>query len=182
MAGIQDTAIAQLNARLAAIPLVMGYLPECWQAGLNIMLEKVLGNFKVKLLCIILLFEVDCNFNTKWLGRAFMWQAEELYFLTEEQYGSRRYKDVIMQCLNKRLWHNYSPHQAQCWIHFYVAKAPVLPLTMMVLLWAGSPLPQPITLAGLLSIPKDDEVLLVPMISTLHSNFLPLKQHATHHA
>jgi len=71
------------------------------------MLEKTPGNFEVECLHIILLFEVDCNQNNKWLGPAFMKEAELWDLLAVEQYGSRRNKDVIMQCLNKRLWYDY---------------------------------------------------------------------------
>jgi len=107
MAGSQDAMIAWLNAQLVGIPLLAGYSPTRWQKGLNIMLEKVLGNFDVEQLWIILLFEVDCNFNNKWLGQAFMHQAELLTLPVDEQYGSRRHKDAITQCLNKCLWYNY---------------------------------------------------------------------------
>jgi len=77
------------------------------------MLEKAPGNIKVERLWIILLFEADCNQNNKWLGHAFMKEAELGDLLTVEQYGSRCHKDAITQCLNKRLWYDYirSTHQ-----------------------------------------------------------------------
>ncbi len=45
-------------------------------------------------------------------------------------------------------------------MHFHVAKAPVLSFTMTALLAAGDPSPQLFALAGLSSIPNDDEVLV----------------------
>jgi len=61
----------------------------------------------VEHLHIILLFEADCNQNNKWLGRAFMKEAELWDLLAAEQYGSRHNKDAITQCLNKWLWYDY---------------------------------------------------------------------------
>jgi len=71
------------------------------------MLEKAPGNIDVEWLRIILLFEADCNQNNKWLGWAFMKEAELWDLLAVEQYGSRCQKDMITQCLNKRLWYDY---------------------------------------------------------------------------
>jgi len=36
-----------------------------------------------------------------------MHQAKLLTLLMDKKYSSRRYKDAIMQCLNKCLWYNY---------------------------------------------------------------------------
>jgi len=55
---------------------------------------------------IILLFEADFNANNKWLGRAVMINAETLELLANEQYGSRRNKAVVLQCLNKGLFYD----------------------------------------------------------------------------
>jgi len=88
IAGTHDNQIAQFNAYMAAIPVTMGYSPNCWRHGLNVMLEKTPGNFEVECLHIILLFEADCNQNNKWLGQAFMKEAELWDLLMVEQYGS----------------------------------------------------------------------------------------------
>jgi len=92
---------------MAEIPARTGYSPSRWRHGLNVMLEKMPGNFEVERLCIILLFEADCNQNNKWLGRAFMREAERCGLLASEQYGSWWNKDAITQCLNKHLWYDY---------------------------------------------------------------------------
>jgi len=107
IAGTYDQQIAQFNAFMAAIPALTGYSPSRWWHGLNVMLEKIPGNFEVEWQQIILLFEADCNQNNKWLGRAFMKEAERCGLLADEQYGSRWNKDAITQCLNKRLWYDY---------------------------------------------------------------------------
>jgi len=107
IAGSQDERVASLNAGMAALPAMTGYSPNRWRHGLNVMLEKAPGNIDVERLRIILLFEADCNQNNKWIGRAFMREAERHDLLAVEQYGSRRYKDAITQCLNKRLWYDY---------------------------------------------------------------------------
>ncbi len=107
IAGSQDERVASFNAGMAIIPAATGYSPNRWRHGLNVMLEKAPGNIDVERLRIILLFEADCNQNNKWIGRAFMKEAERGDLLAVEQYGSHRYKDAITQCLNKRLWYDY---------------------------------------------------------------------------
>jgi len=95
--------IMVINAALANIPLWTGFSYQCWQTGLNIMIEKTTGDFNVEKLRIILLFEADFNSNNKWIGWAVMYQAEKNLLLADEQYGSRKFKSAIHQCLNKCL-------------------------------------------------------------------------------
>jgi len=66
---------------LVEIPLLTGYSPKRWHHGLNVLLEKLISNYEVEHLCIILLFTADANFNNKWQGRAAMAQAEQLALL-----------------------------------------------------------------------------------------------------
>jgi len=70
------------------------------------MLEKVAGNVNVEKLRIILLFEADFNYNNKWLGRAIMFNAESAGMMADEQYGSRKNKSAIVQCLNKTFFYD----------------------------------------------------------------------------
>jgi len=79
---------------------------------LNVMLERLAGNDNAKKLHIIMLFAADFNNNNKWLGRVTMKLAEEHNILAPEQYGSRKNKAAITQCLNKQLFYNY--HQFNC--------------------------------------------------------------------
>jgi len=70
------------------------------------MLEKSPVNFNVEKLCIILLFEVYFNSNNKWLGCTVMLNVEQFNLLAPEQYGSRKQKSAIAQCLNKLLFYD----------------------------------------------------------------------------
>ena len=56
------------------IPLTSGYSPQRWRKGLNVMLQKQVGNINVEKLRIIVLFEADFNTNNKWIGRAVMYK------------------------------------------------------------------------------------------------------------
>jgi len=70
------------------------------------MIEKTSGDFNVKKLRIILLFEADFNTNNKWIGQALMYQVEQAHLLVDEQFGSCKFKLAIYQCLNKQLFYN----------------------------------------------------------------------------
>jgi hypothetical protein len=67
------------------------------------MLEKEKRNFRVDKLRAILLFEAAFDQKNKKLGREMMYTAERLQQVAKEQYGSRKNKAAIDQCLNKRL-------------------------------------------------------------------------------
>jgi len=67
MAGTSNPTIAVFNTRLANLGFTTGYSLKRWRKGLNVLLEKQLGNLNVEKLCIILLFEGDFNNNNKWL-------------------------------------------------------------------------------------------------------------------
>jgi len=106
MVGTCNPDILIFNATMADIPLKTGYSPARWHEGLNVMLKKTPGNFNIEKLRVILLFEADFNSNNKWIGRAVMRNAEALNLLAEEQYGSRKHKAAVLQCLNKGLFYN----------------------------------------------------------------------------
>jgi len=106
MAGTFNPEIAVINAHLANIPLRTGFSYDWWKKGINVMIEKTCGDFNVKKLRIILLFEADFNANNKWLGRAIMYKAETAHAIAPEQYGSRKHKSAIFQCLNKQLFYD----------------------------------------------------------------------------
>jgi len=99
--GMFNPTITVVNARIANLGSATGYSLKQWQTGLNVMLEKQVGNFNVEKLCIILLFEGDFNQNNKWLGRVAMFHAEAHRQMAKEQYGSQKEKVVDIQCLNK---------------------------------------------------------------------------------
>jgi hypothetical protein len=88
---------------MAHIPYISGYSPVRWQQGTDVMSEKKKGNFRADKLRAILLYEAEFNQNNKKLGRDMMYTAERLQQVAKEQYGSRKDKAAIEQCLNKRL-------------------------------------------------------------------------------
>jgi len=65
IAGTFNPEILVLNAALANILLRMGFSYARWKKGINVKIEKTMGNFNVKKLRIILLFEADFNANNK---------------------------------------------------------------------------------------------------------------------
>ena len=103
IANSHSPLFGSVDAALARIPALTGYLPLRWQQGLNVMLEKKPGVTKVSKLRTILLYEADFNHNNKLMGRAMMRYAEQNQLLAPEQYGSRRGHSAIYQCLNKVL-------------------------------------------------------------------------------
>jgi hypothetical protein len=50
-----------------------------------------------------LLYETSFNQSNKKLGRGMMYTAEHLNLVAKEQYGSRKHKAAIEQCLKERL-------------------------------------------------------------------------------
>jgi len=101
MVGMFNPIIAVFNARLANLGFTTGYSLKCWQTGLNVMLEKLAGNFNMEKLCIILLFEGDFNQNNKWLEWAVMFHTKTYQQMAPEQYGCCKEQSVNIQCLNK---------------------------------------------------------------------------------
>jgi len=88
MARTFNPDILIFNTTMVDLPMKTGYSPRRWREGLNVMLEKILGNYNVQKLRIILLFKADFNANNKWLGQAVMMNAETLELLADKQYGS----------------------------------------------------------------------------------------------
>jgi len=79
-------------------------LPKMVEKRFKCTAVKILGNSNLDKLRIIVLFEVDFNYNNKRVDRAVMWSVEVAGGL--EQYGSRKHKLANLQCLNKRLLYN----------------------------------------------------------------------------
>jgi len=87
IAGTFNPEIMVINAALADIPLQTGFSYQRWQTGLNIMIEKTMGDFNDEKLHIILLFEADFNSNNKWIGWAVMYQAGKTSFWLTNNMG-----------------------------------------------------------------------------------------------
>lgn len=95
--------LAAFDTTMASICYDTGHSPRLWQQGLNCMLEKKKGNFRVDKLRAILLYEADFNMLQKILGRDCMFLAEELQAVAKEQYGCRKEHSAVNQGLNKTL-------------------------------------------------------------------------------
>jgi hypothetical protein len=77
ISGTTSPAPRTWNRAMAHIPYASEYSPERWQKGINVMLEKKKGNFRVDKLRAILLYEANFNRNNKKLGRDVMYTAEQ---------------------------------------------------------------------------------------------------------
>ncbi len=106
-AGIYSKLINAVHMALSAIPLRTGFSYNQWQKGINVMLEKSLGNFQVNKLWIILLFEADFIQLNKHIGRLMMYHAEQYGLVAGKQYGNRHGHSSITQSLNKHLTFNH---------------------------------------------------------------------------
>jgi hypothetical protein len=106
IAGVSHDDISQFEATMSSIPWETGYSPKRWQQGLDVMIEKKVGDIDVEKLRAILLLEPDFNQGNKWLGKQLMANAEREFLLAPEQYGSRKFHEAINQGLNKVLTFN----------------------------------------------------------------------------
>ena len=84
-------------------PLSAGYTPKCWKLCLDVMLLKKAGATQVDTLRTIVLFQPDCNYAFKFVGREMMKNAEKHCTLAPEQFGSRKNHRAINLAVNKVL-------------------------------------------------------------------------------
>jgi len=101
--GTFNDLINAVHTALLVIPLKTSYLYNRWRKGINIMLEKLPGNFQVDKLRIILLFEANFNQLNKYIGHEMMYHAEQYGLMAGKQYSSRHGHSLITQSLNKCL-------------------------------------------------------------------------------
>ena len=76
-AGLSNPYIKQFDHAMANFLFRSGYSPERWRQGLDAVIPKKIGNNFIEDSRTILLFELDCNFNNKILGRKLMRTAEQ---------------------------------------------------------------------------------------------------------
>jgi len=89
-ASAQDNLLAELQCILTRIPLFTGYMPHRWKKCLDVMILKKAGLHQVNFLRAIVLFQHDCNYAFKFVGREMMQQAENSNTLAPEQFGSHK--------------------------------------------------------------------------------------------
>jgi len=99
---------------IGTYPLWTRYSLQHLKKSLNVILEKSPGNCDVAKLQIIHLFKGDFKYNNKGLlGHTSIKQAEMHELLVHKQYGSRKAKAAITQCLNKCLWYDHVHFQQE---------------------------------------------------------------------
>jgi hypothetical protein len=98
-----DPRLAHIPAVLGTTPFEYGFSPLAWRKALIVALEKEMGNFRSSKLRFIGLLDSLYNFGNKDLGRHMMSSAEKYNLVTKEQYGGRKGKECIDQCINKVL-------------------------------------------------------------------------------
>ena len=102
-ANCRSSELAKADASLRNISLRTGYVLERWKKGVDVELLKEEGNFNVKKLRTICLFEADHNQNNKYIGKTAIQHAEKVGGISQEQFGSRKGKRAIEVSLNNRL-------------------------------------------------------------------------------
>jgi len=63
-----DELLSTLHTQLVDITLMSGYSPSCWRVGLNVMIPKKVGDYRVQNLQTLLLYDAEFNAVLKWLG------------------------------------------------------------------------------------------------------------------
>jgi hypothetical protein len=113
-----DAYNVQVDTIFARMPYQLGFSPDRWRKGIDVMLEKKKGVYNIDKLRAILLYEADFNQNNKKLGRQMLATAELYDAIAPEQFGSRKFLSAVDQSLNKALifdlWRQYRNSAALC--------------------------------------------------------------------
>jgi hypothetical protein len=102
-ADASDNLTCDFECSMTRIPLKAGYSPIRWRKMLDVMILKWAGHTNLSNLRTIVLFQPDCNFAFKHVGRGMMKTAEATGALAPEQYGSRKRHRAIDLAVNKVL-------------------------------------------------------------------------------
>jgi hypothetical protein len=102
-AGAQDDIISEFKCIMMRIPIFAGFSPKRWKKCLDVMILKKEGLIHVDSLMTIGLFQPDCNYAFKFLGRKMMKHAETHQTIAAEQFGSRCLHRAIDLAVNKVL-------------------------------------------------------------------------------
>ncbi len=103
IAGCSDVRVADIDAAIAAIPVLTGYSPRAWKKAVDVMIPKKSSSVHVTKLRIIVLFHSLYNMINKHVGRITVRRAEELHLIPDEIYGSRPGYRANICALNKVL-------------------------------------------------------------------------------
>jgi hypothetical protein len=102
-AGAENDLIAEFECIMTRIPVQKGYSPRRWRKCVDVMILKKAGLTQVDTLRTIVLFQADCNYAFKYIGREMMHNAEKHGLIAKEQYGSRKNHCSSDHALNKVL-------------------------------------------------------------------------------
>jgi hypothetical protein len=101
---VRDDFLADLIAKMIAIPLLIGYSPKRWHKIVDVMLEKSPGDSRIHRLRIVALQESDFNQSNRLaIGRPVLHSLEDDKALPDMQYGSRPARQCIGAVLLKVL-------------------------------------------------------------------------------
>jgi hypothetical protein len=103
IAGCEDIQVADIDAAMAAIPVLTGYCPKAWRKAVDVMIPKKQASTHVTKLRIIVLFHAMFNMINKTIGRLAVQKAEEHNLIPAEAYGSRPGRRANICALNKVL-------------------------------------------------------------------------------
>lgn len=87
-AGAENNQIAEFECLMTRIPVQTGYSPLRWRKCTDVMILKKAGLTQVDALRTIVLFQADCNYVFKFIGKEMMYNAEKHCLIAEEQYGA----------------------------------------------------------------------------------------------
>jgi len=103
IARCSDVRVADIDAAIAAIPILTGYSPKAWKKAVDVMIPKKSSSVHVTKLRIIVLFHSLYNMINKHVGRISVRRAEDLHLIPDEIYGSRPGYRANICALNKVL-------------------------------------------------------------------------------
>jgi hypothetical protein len=99
----QDKDIAEFDATMANILYASGHTPEAWTKFTDVLIPKKTTSSAIEKLPIIVLFHAMFNMNNKQIGQEIIANAERLYQIPWEVYGSPKSHQAIECAANKVL-------------------------------------------------------------------------------
>ena len=100
---IMDTNISEIGRSRFNFTWCTGYPPSRYRKVLDRLIHKDQNDLRPQLLCHILFFNIEANFQNKNLGKKTMQLAEYSGMLTLKQYVSIKEKTDNAQSINTRL-------------------------------------------------------------------------------
>ena len=102
-AGATSAMLATCDTAFRDLPLQTGHVPELWKNLMNFAIEKKPGEFRLRRMRTIQMFNSEAQANYKKAGREAMQHAEEDDIIPKGQCGSRKAHQAIDLALSKRM-------------------------------------------------------------------------------